>query len=450
MDRRSEVLKYFDEYKEETSDRVRHGIEQNRKGYGTITIKDKDGNYIVGADVKITQKKHEFLHGANIFMLDEFEKEEKNAIYRESFKKILNFATLPFYWSDLEPCEGKPRFSKNSPKIYRRPAPDLCLEYLEENDIKAKAHCLTYFPFTPSWVDVTDINKTKQCLEKRFKELSDRYAQRISDWEVINEVLVYNMLADNSKDRDREVFFHDPMLVEWNFKTAEKYFPYNKLIINEASPVWGRWMHFNYNRSPYYMIIERALKNNSRIDAVGLQYHVFADKETEMRDTPKIKYNPRNLFAVLDCYSDFGKPIQITEVTIPAQSDSAEDEQIQADLVENIYSLWFSHRSVENITYWNLVDGYAAFGEIGDMTAGENMYRGGLMRFDMSKKPAFDVIEDMFTRRWITNTKVTTDKNGNAKFKGFYGEYEIECNGKKQLINLSSKKTNDFEMVIIE
>lgn len=61
-------------------------------------------------------------------MLDQFSSPEQNKAYREMFTGLFNIATLPFYWSDLEPEQGRPRFAKDSPNIYRRPAIDLCLE----------------------------------------------------------------------------------------------------------------------------------------------------------------------------------------------------------------------------------------------------------------------------------------------------------------------------------
>ena len=59
------------------------------------------------------------------------------------------------------------------------------------------------------------------------------------------------------------------------------------------------------------------------------------------------------------------------------------------------------------------------------MTVGENIFRGGLLRFDMSKKPAYDMIKNLFTERWITNTEAETNGGGTAKFRGFYGDYTI-------------------------
>ena len=56
-------------------------------------------------------------------------------------------ATLPFYWNDLEPEKGKQRYEKDSPKIYRRPTIDLCIEYCEQNGIEPREHALAYDAF---------------------------------------------------------------------------------------------------------------------------------------------------------------------------------------------------------------------------------------------------------------------------------------------------------------
>lgn len=438
MSRRDDIFGSFIKYNDETEDRVKNGIEQNRKGFVTITLKDKNGNPIVGKKIKITQKKHEFLHGANLFMLDELETEEKNNKYKELFRQTFNEATLPFYWCDLEPTEGNLRFKKDSPKIYRRPAPDLCLEYCDKYGITPKAHCLTYFNVQPDWVDGTDICDMKLKLEKRYRQLAERYAGKINGWEVINELFcAWEPWIKNP-------FFVSDEVLDWNFKLAEKYFPCNELIVNEASQIWELG-HFAYARSGYYQMIKHGIERGLRIDAVGMQYHIFNDMENEKYNT-RDKYNPKVLFDVLDTYEKLGKPIQITEVTIPAYTDTAEDEKIQAELIERLYGIWFSHKAVEAIIYWNLVDGYAAFAPQGDMTSGENKFRGGLLRFDMSKKPAYEMMYHLFNERWVTKTEAETNENGCAKFKGFYGTYEIDADGKKFNVSVKSNIKNDIEL----
>jgi GH35 family endo-1,4-beta-xylanase len=189
----------------------------------------------------------------------------------------------------------------------------------------------------------------------------------------------------------------------------------------------------------------------ARIDAIGMQYHLFnKPRETEYEKT-RLLLNPENLYRHLDIFAHFGKPLQITEVTVPAYSWDEEDEEIQAEIIENLYSIWFSHPNVEQIIYWNLVDGYAAWAPQGDMTAGENKYYGGLLRFDMSEKPAYKTLKKLINEDW--HTEETIKANGNtAKFRGFYGDYEliVHADGKTIPVDfkLSKEATNCISITL--
>ena len=342
MSDRRKVLRWFEEQKDYMNEKIESGIENYRKGWAKIVVKDKDGNVMPDAKIKVNQKSHEFRFGANIFMLDEMETEEKNEAYKKYFADTFNMATLPFYWNDLEPIEGQPRFSKDSPKIYRRPPIDLCLEFCKKHNIEPREHCLNYDLFRPQWLYGASVETIKEKLEERMRILAERYAKDIPCWEVINETLCMP-----PKEKISE-FFYEPDLVEWSFKTAEKYFGNNEITINESN--WQVFENlFKHNRSAYYMQIERALKNGARIDAIGIQFHMCFTKEEEVERVTKCFYEPMHHYLVLDTYAEFGKPLQITEITIPAYSNNDEDEALQAEILEKLYSIWFSHPNMEQI-----------------------------------------------------------------------------------------------------
>jgi len=441
---RDGVLRLFRLMAEEIDARVKAGIELNRKGPMLFTFKDTAGKVLENVHVKVTQKTHDFKYGADLFMLDEVvDSKEKNEAYKERFKEIFNLATCPFYWKDLEPEPGKPRFTPDSPHIYRRPPPDLCLDWCEKNGIEPKCHILNYAAVQPDWAK-GDVFLEKRLLEKRMRELAERYAQRIRMWEVTNETFWgSNYRGSNSYQQDD--------FIEWSFKTAERYFGANELIINEAHcRIWdGTWFH--RVRSPYYMQIERALLKGARIDGVGLQFHMFHG--TDMKKVVKESqsyYDPMRVFDVLDTYAKLGKPLQITEITIPAYSEDPGDEETQAEILRTLYRIWFSHRAMKAIIYWNLPDGYAAFAKPGDFSGGENTYYGGLCRFDMSPKPAFNVVKDLFGKEWRTNFE--RDVAGEFSFRGFHGTYELEAtaNGKtvKQDVRINPDFTDRIEIKI--
>lgn len=438
MSRKDTALKFFNEQKELTDVRVKSGIELYRKGDASITFKAAEGELPEDITVEVEQVNHEFKFGANIFMLDEFENEEKNAIYRQKFAELFNLATVPFYWSDLEPEEGKPRFAKDSPKIYRRPAPDLCVEYCKEKGIEPKCHCLNYDAFLPKWLNNSTVAEHKSKLEKRFRELSERYADDIPSWEVTNETI----------QNCRSKFFYEDDFVDWSFRMADRYFPKNRLIIND----YNIWFPENYtNRHPYYMQIERLMRDGiAHLDSIGMQFHSFFPLESEP-NMARQRYNPETLYKLMDLYAKLGKAEQITEMTIPAYGGDEENEYVQAELVKNVYTIFFSHPAMEAVIYWNLVDGYAAFAPQGDMTAGENKYFGGLMRFDMTEKPAYKALWKLIHEDWHTSAVVKAE-GGKAAFRGFWGDYKLTVHAGGKTIpvdyRLSKNAKNNIEIVL--
>lgn len=434
-----DVLKPFEENRAYMEDMINTGIERNRKGYAEITVKDSDGNPLKDVQIKVNQKTHEFKYGANLFMLDELETPEKNELYKKYFAETFNMATLPFYWSDLEPEKGKQRYDKDSPKIYRRPATDLCMEFCEQNGIEPREHALAYDGWFPKWLYNADVAECKKEYERRCKEIAERYGDKINTIEVTNEMFC---------GEGRTALYEEDDFVEYAFKAARKYFAGNQLVINEWSSFWNENARVT---DSYYSYIANAIHNGAPIDAIGMQYHMFFRAEDEQNATVKY-YNPKQLYKIMDLYSKFNKPLQLTEVTIPAYSSSEEDEAIQAEIIKNLYSIWFSHENVEQIIYWNLVDGYAAFAPQGDMTSGENYYYGGLIRFDFTPKPAYYIIKDLFQKVWHTEETVSSNEEGKAEFKGFYGKYDVEitANGKTvtKEINFFKKSKGKFEITL--
>ena len=416
--RAKSVLKYFEKNKAWMEDRIESGIEANRKGWLKLNFVDSEGNPVENVQIELEQKTHDFKFGCNLFMLDELETEEKNEKFKEMYPQLFNLATLPFYWANLEPRPGFLRFEKDSPKDYRRPAPDLCLEYCKEKGIEPKLHCLVYDQWSPKWLP-EDAFEIKKLLDKRIQQIAERYADSIPSMEVINETQCSYITGKT--DRKSTPFFLEPDIIEWSFDHARRYLPTNKLIINEATGhVWGN--RYKYTRSAYYLQIQRALEKGATIDSIGMQYHQFHTRQAEAEQAVYL-LDPKRLYEVMDTYAKLNLPMQVTEVTASAFSWDPEDEYVQAEMIRNLYRIWFSHANMEAIVYWNMIDGYAAYAVPGDMSNGENMYHGGLLRFDMSKKPAWEVLDQLINHDW--HTSIQTTCSGTADLKGFYGQYEL-------------------------
>ena len=134
-----------------------------------------------------------------------------------------------------------------------------------------------------------------------------------------------------------------------------------------------------------------------------------------------MKLNPRG--------SEYNVPLHYTETTVVSgpKSDNgwvttAQGEKTQAEAVSEFYTLLFSHPAVEAITWWDFTD----------QNAWQNA-PAGLIRADMSPKPAYHRLKDLIKGKWWTKTQRLTGPQGHIDFTGFLGEYQLSTtlNGRK-------------------
>jgi len=435
----TEYLKYYYEQKEAVDRRIAEDTERNRKANAVLHFTDKDGKPLTVRNLRIRQKNHSFKFGCNIFMLDQFPDEEHNRAYREKFPELFNYAIVPFYWSDYEVEEGKPRDGLNPPYVYRRPGPEQVLQYTEENGIGVKGHCLMWQHFLPTWLQ-EDGEKTMACLQRRISHIAERYGKRIPDFDIVNETLARNPYAPYEKkmpyDCTNRTFLH-----------ADGVLTGNRLFINETTEY--TWQYFNRENSAYYLQIESLLAKGRRIDAIGLQYHLFRRPEVLAKDCETLLH-PTRLFDLMDYYAHFGRPLHVSEITVPAYANREGSLEEQAEITELLYRLWFSHEAMEGIIWWNLVDGTAAYAPLGS-TEGENYYRGGLLNYDMTEKPVYRVLNRLINEEWKTSLDAATAE-GSYAFRGFLGDYEITAeteDGRTVKAEFSLEKNKDNRCQIL-
>ncbi len=411
-DYKDNLLKYYRNPDPESAARIEHGPELYRKGQLSYSFLLPDGKPLEGeASVEYKQVASEYEFGCNGFMLGEFETAEENEAYENYFKGLFNQMTIPFYWGDLEPEQGKPRYDKNSPKVYRRPPPDLCLEFCEKNGIKPKGHLLIYDHHNPTWLKRDTTEALKRQFERHVREIAERYGDRIQNWDVTNEI-TYNTPSQFIP----EDFGH------FAFDLAQKYFPVStRFNYNDGS----LWRDHNGYYSVNNMLENWLIESGRRIDCIGVQLHMIGclDVENMLPWWGEYYYYPEYLNDVLDIYSKVGKPLTISEVTVDGRVDLGEgNEEFQRESIEALYKLWFAHPNTNGIIYWNLVD---------DTALGvENNAKGGLIRRDMTAKPAYEALRKLILNDWRTSGTATYRPNGKNYIRGYYGTYEISVTTK--------------------
>ncbi len=425
------IIKKFDSFDYYLNHKIARDIEENRKGQFVLRFENENGEMLSNVHVKIRQKRHAFKFGCSLFYLDQYEDEERRALYRTSFKELFNYAVVPFYWDTLEPEQGKPRFETDSLFISRRPPIDTIMQFCKENHIRAKGHCLVYNSFQPKWIS-DDNEVLKRQVTKRIEDIAEKYRDSIFDFDVINEMTsVYKNAYIGNGARNLQIT-DDSDHEKWAFDICRRYLPNANLYWNEGiSESFG--IHYKGFRSFYYMMIEKMLREGVKVDGIGMQYHMYAPKK-EVDSILANVCNPLRIIDVLDRYGDFKLPIHISEVSIPSYSNESYDEELQAELTKRLFRLWFSSKHCDSIVWWNLCDNTAY--------QTENVYHSGLLRYDCSEKPVYKSLDQLINKEW--NTSFESTVSGELRFSGFYGDYEVEAEhqGKRTVISLSLRRDN--------
>ncbi len=382
------------------SGRIEQGIEKHRKGDATIEVVGKDGKPLANATVEICQQTHEFLFGCNLFALDQLATPELNRKYEAAFTNLFNFATVPFYWRELEPQQGKPRFAEDSPPIWRRPPPDRLVKWCKAHGITPKGHALMYVKnqFMPDWTARNDAEMLRRQGAIHMAGIAERYGRDIPIWDAVNE------------EMPRRIHFKtwhavpDDYLT-WCFQEAGRLFPRSaKLLINDGQ------LQGHYDTYDYMALVKDLQQSGARVEGIGVQFHVSRNSVLSGK-----LYPPAHLQDVYSSLGRLGLPLYITEITVPGVGENG--AELQAAIVANYYRLWFSTPMIAGITWWNLGDGTAY--------ENENKALGGLLDKEMNPKPAYRALEQLINHDWRTHLKLTTDAKGRAKFRGFHGKYSL-------------------------
>ena len=264
----------------------------------------------------------------------------------------------------------------------------------------------------------TFIANYKKFYERRFKEIAERYGDRVDSWDVVNESATdYHNWQNETAVRggvcQKSGYGLMPAdYTYWGFQWAKKYFPKTA------------WLNLNdYNMAPYFFKQAKDLEaNGCRVDVVGSQMHLFNPGESVNIAAGKgpEHLRPEGVAARFELLSKAGKPIHLSEITITAPDNSPRGQMIQSIILRNLYRAWFSVEKMNGITWWNVVDDCGAPGEPSIS---------GIFTRDMRPKTAYYAMDDLINNEWKTRLTVKADATGAVSFRGFKGRYRLTWKG---------------------
>jgi endo-1,4-beta-xylanase len=392
-------------------EKIAQRIARYRTSEVTLTVLGADGKPLAGQAVDVRMVRHKFLFGCNFFKLNPADNSEKQRLYQQRFAALMNYATLPFYWGRYEPRPGQTEVQKLKAMA----------QWCRDTGIRAKGHPLCWHQVFPKWAMGKDPNEVlKLQLARIRREVSD-FRGLIDIWDVVNEAVVMPKF-------DRE-----PSEIPAVCRKLGQAGMLKRMFDEAWMGNTDAFLLLNdYDTSPRYeKLIEQCIEAGVGIDAIGIQSHMHGGYR-----------GAEWTWETCERFARFGKPLHWTETTITSGAErrdirwfgpppddwpsTPEGEARQAKQVEEFYTILFSHPAVEAVTWWDFSDDRAWLGA-----------PAGLVRKDMSPKPAYEALLRLVKGKWWTAPQtLTTDAAGQVKFTGYLGEYEAACGKAKARFSL--------------
>lgn len=313
-----------------------------------------------------------FLLGCNAFGYP-----ARGPLYQDRFRELFNFGTTNLYLSRYAPEPDRRDYGRTDNET----------EWLRSTNMAVKP-CPPFYmarSVTPEWLKNLPYPEVRKAAHELVSEVTRRYAGKTEFCEIVNEAHDYS----NSLDLTAEQLVD---IADVCSRAAREGDPNVKRIIN-CCHLWADYgarpgKDGRARRSPY-VYIRDCIKAGVEFEIVGLQLY----------------YPEYDLFEIdrmLDRYATLGKPIHITEMgcsSAPGIDPDAQrkkaaagwhgpwTEEMQADWVEGVYTIFYSKPYIEAVSWWDLADAVSFWPY------------GGLCRGDVSPKPAYVRLQALL-REW--------------------------------------------------
>lgn len=380
-------------------------IEQHRKGDIRLRLTMPDGSRVpIGAAINVNQTKHDFLFGSNIYSFGY--QAEVETPYRNQFERAFNYATLNFIWEVHNPTAGQ-----NEQKRITEIA-----NWCHARGIKTVGHPLVW-NMEPKWVRNVRAGRDEQLLWDRVAKESRDFRGLVDNWVVVNEAAEGVKYAQKRQATG--------LLSAYRRMGTAGTIQHAMAITRQGNPDAKLLVNDFVTDEEYARVIQQSLDAGAAIDVIGIQSHMHTGY-----------WKVQKIWDVCNRFARFGKPLHFTEMSILSGRLKHENdtdwetkrndwhstphgEKVQAAQVYEAYRLLFSHPAVEAICWWDLSDRGAWLNA-----------PAGLLRHDMTPKPAYDILMDLIHKRWQTNAQAAVAANGAVDLRGFYGKYEVVVNVK--------------------
>ncbi|MBN1300182.1 MAG: endo-1,4-beta-xylanase [Melioribacteraceae bacterium] len=307
-------------------------------------------------DISRNGSRSDFLFGCDTrayFQIDQ-------KLFFDLFSELFNYGTITHYLKgdaiNFEEVEGEKKFSER----------DRLLDELLKRGIKVEGRPLYWVHtwVTPDWLKNKTYDQLLKYVESHVREVVKHYGDRISVWEVVNEL--HDWANENQLNHEQTI-----ELTKLACEVARAENPRVKLLVNNCCPFAdyvqeGKWheKEAKYPQRTPHQFIQQLIDAEVDFDIIGVQVYFVHRTLIEAIQS-------------IERYQVFNKKVQLAEVGATSKGVTLEfteqekdytglpyewhrhwDEELQADWLEYIFTYGYSKKFIEAANWYDFVDPY--------------------------------------------------------------------------------------------
>lgn len=244
-------------------------------------------------------------------------------------------------WPDVRPSRAEYRFEKA----------DVIMDFARDNGIAVRGHTLAWYGGMPAWTDdIGDRLEAERELVTHIETVVGRYRGVIPSWDVVNEPL--EDWPKNARSLRPSIWTRrlGPDYLPIALRAAAGADPSVQLVLNEYD-IEFKGPRFAARRKALLQLLRQLRDRGVPLHALGLQSHLFADREID-RD---------GLQSLLSEVRALGLDVLVTELDVvdyelPGQV--SERDALVAGMAEKYLQAVFEVVRPKAILTWGLSDRY--------------------------------------------------------------------------------------------
>ncbi len=346
-------------------------IALHRKRDVELKFVSQTGNPVANMDVNVQQIKHRFAFGSTLN-----DAVRTDPIYADFFKQNFEWATIEWFsqWKPTEQVQGVEDYSKA----------DFAIDFAQSNGISVKGHALAYpsTTFLPDWLLSLSPAEVQAELDERIINATNHFGDDLFGWDVSNEMLDEDWLADTLGESYRPAMF----------QLARQEAPNADLLTNEHSLT-----NSTIKTQRYYDLIQGLVTDGADVGGIGLQSHFYEGF-----------VSPKGIEIAVSKLSTLGIDIWFTEFDFENP-----DADVRAENLEDFYRYAFSLPEARGINMWGFWAGTHWRGADASMVDLDWTVNAQGQRY-------FDLIDE-----WTTSLDDNSGSDAEVLFNGFHGTYLV-------------------------